>query len=91
MRSSKYGLLHIGDVAQANLSANIVSTLQAGCFVGALAASPFADRYGRRIALMAAAVMALIGSMMQTGANGHIAALYVGRYAFHDNCSLLGR
>lgn len=75
---------HIGDpskdVAAANLSANIVSTLQAGCFAGALIASPCADKLGRRPSLMIAAVVALVGAMMQTGADGHLAALYVGRF-----------
>ena len=76
----KYGLLNLSDKAKANLSANIVSTLQAGCFVGALAASPISDKFGRKPALLIAAVVATIGAIMQTSASGHLAAMYVGRY-----------
>ncbi|KAL9621077.1 MAG: hypothetical protein Q9160_004462 [Pyrenula sp. 1 TL-2023] len=77
---SKYGLSQLKPVPQANLAANIVSVLQAGCFLGALLASPLADKLGRRPSLMIASVFALIGSMMQTGANGHLAVIYVGRF-----------
>ncbi|KKY14319.1 putative mfs quinate [Phaeomoniella chlamydospora] len=76
----KYGLLNLSDKAKANLSANIVSTLQAGCFVGALAASPISDKFGRKPALLIAAVVATIGAIMQTSASGHLAAMYVGRF-----------
>lgn len=66
--------------ASANLSANIVSTLQAGCFVGALAASPLTDRYGRKWCLVAVAIVILLGIIMQSAASGHLAAMYVGRF-----------
>ncbi|KAJ5487845.1 hypothetical protein N7530_002145 [Penicillium desertorum] len=74
-----YRLENISKVDAANLSANIVSTLQAGCFFGALAASPIAERWGRRMALMGAAIVAVIGIVMQTAASGHIEAMYIGR------------
>ena len=64
----------------ANLQANIVTTLQCGCFVGALIAGPVADRLGRRPALMIAAVLAIVGTIMQAAASGEIAVLYVGRF-----------
>lgn len=76
---SKYGLTGLSKTAQANLSANIVSTLQAGCFFGALLASPAADRYGRRYALIGAAALGIIGVVMQTAAAGHLEAMYIGR------------
>jgi MFS family permease len=60
--------------------ANIVSTLQAGCFVGALGASYSADKYGRRIALMIAAGFATVGAVMQAAADGHFAVMYLGRF-----------
>jgi MFS family permease len=66
-------------VAQANLSANIVSTLQAGCFFGALGASWVADKFGRKRALIGAAVVAILGIVMQTAASGHLEAMYIGR------------
>ncbi|KAJ5224111.1 hypothetical protein N7468_008653 [Penicillium chermesinum] len=63
----------------ANLSANIVSTLQAGCFFGALLASPAADKWGRRFALLGSAVTGVIGVIMQASASGHLEAMYIGR------------
>lgn len=64
----------------ANLSANIVSTLQAGCFVGSLLASPLADKMGRKPALLISAFISIIGTVMQAAASGKLAAMYVGRY-----------
>lgn len=75
-----YGLEGLNKVAQANLTANIVSTLQAGCFFGALIASPCADKWGRKRALIGAAVIGIIGVVMQTAAAGHLEAMYIGRY-----------
>ncbi|KAK5172041.1 uncharacterized protein LTR77_003678 [Saxophila tyrrhenica] len=57
-----------------------VTTLQCGCFVGALIAGPIADRLGRRPTLMLAACLAIIGTIMQSAAMGEIAAIYVGRF-----------
>ncbi|KAK3711692.1 hypothetical protein LTR37_009469 [Vermiconidia calcicola] len=75
-----YGLAGLEEVPFANLSANIVTTLQCGCFVGALAAGPIADRIGRRFSLMVAAVFAIVGTIMQAAASGEIAAIFVGRF-----------
>ncbi|EPS27630.1 hypothetical protein PDE_02574 [Penicillium oxalicum 114-2] len=76
---AEYGLTGLSKTAQANLSANIVSTLQAGCFFGALLASPAADRYGRRYALIGAATLGILGVIMQALASGHLEAMYIGR------------
>lgn len=65
--------------ADANLSANIVSVMQAGAFFGALLAFPFADKFGRKSGLLVAAVLALIGGLMQAAASGSLDVLYVGR------------
>lgn len=64
----------------ANLEANIVSTLQAGCFLGALLAGYVADKLGRRKGLMIAATSAIVGSVMQAAADGHFAVMYIGRF-----------
>ncbi|KAJ6092979.1 hypothetical protein N7486_008268 [Penicillium sp. IBT 16267x] len=74
-----YGLKDLDAVAQANLSANIVSTLQAGCFFGALLASPAAEKWGRRGALIGSALIGIIGVIMQASASGHLEAMYIGR------------
>ncbi|KAA8644825.1 hypothetical protein EYZ11_007930 [Aspergillus tanneri] len=76
---SKYGLEGLGSIGQANLSANIVSTLQAGCFFGALIASPVADKWGRKSGLITASMLAIIGVVMQVAAEGHLEAMYIGR------------
>ncbi|KAL1866126.1 hypothetical protein VTK73DRAFT_4871 [Phialemonium thermophilum] len=76
----KFGLDHLSKVGKANLSANIVSTLQIGCFAGALCAFPFADKWGRRASLIGMAVVALIGIILQFASDGHLAAMYVGRF-----------
>lgn len=66
--------------ALANLQANIVSTLQAGCFVGALIAGIMADKLGRRRSLMVAATIVLCGVLLQFNSWGHLEPLYVGRF-----------
>ncbi|KAH0328309.1 general substrate transporter, partial [Aureobasidium melanogenum] len=76
---TKYGLDDLSTIQRADLQANIVSTLQCGCFAGALIASYIADRLGRRMALLIAAVVVTIGCAFQAAADGHIALMYVGR------------
>ncbi|KAI1864068.1 uncharacterized protein JN550_009088 [Neoarthrinium moseri] len=71
-----YGLTK-GDVA--NLSSNIVSVLQAGCFFGALIGFPLPDWIGRKWALVVAAATTLAGVVMQSAASGHLEAMYIGR------------
>ncbi|KAL2808726.1 general substrate transporter [Aspergillus granulosus] len=76
---AKYGLIGKTDKERADLNANIVSTLQAGCFFGALAASFVADKFGRRLGLMTASFVAFLGVIMQVAASGHLEAMYIGR------------
>lgn len=75
-----YGISHLSKVAKADLHANIVSTLQAGCFVGALFAVYIAEKIGRRWGLIAAAAVAIVGCVLQAGGSGVIAVMYVGRF-----------
>jgi len=75
-----YKIDGLSATAAAALSENIVSTLQAGCFVGSLAAYWFADKYGRKPALMVSSGWATIGIIMQSAASGSLACLYVGRF-----------
>lgn len=75
-----YGLGDPDSTASANLSANIVSTLQAGCFAGALAASPLTDRFGRKWCLIAASWLILAGVAMQAASSGHLPPMYIGRF-----------
>lgn len=66
--------------AEANLAANIVSTLQAGCFVGALAASSLTDRFGRKWILIGNSWLITLGVIMQAAASGQLAVMYIGRF-----------
>lgn len=75
----QFGLQGLSPQATANLSANIVSVHQAGCFAGALVAWPVADRIGRRIALLIASGIAIVGITMQAASAGNLAVMYIGR------------
>ncbi|KAI1177298.1 MFS sugar transporter-like protein [Nemania sp. FL0916] len=75
-----YHLGDVNDVASANLQANIVSVLQAGCFVGALAAYPLADLWGRKWCLVWASLFTLTGVILQSAASGHLEPIYIGRF-----------
>ncbi|KAI1321977.1 MFS sugar transporter-like protein [Xylariaceae sp. FL0255] len=74
-----YNLGATSSLASANLQANIVSVLQAGCFFGALAAFPLADIMGRKWTLILASLFTLVGVMLQASATGHVGILYAGR------------
>ncbi|KFY10736.1 hypothetical protein V492_04876 [Pseudogymnoascus sp. VKM F-4246] len=78
--SVKYGIQDLDPKAAANLSSNIVSTLQAGCFAGSLIGSYVADRIGRKPGQLLCAVIALIGCILQAASDGHLVALYFGRF-----------
>ncbi|KAI9875586.1 MAG: MFS sugar transporter [Pleopsidium flavum] len=56
----------------------ITCAMPAGSLVGALASSFIADRFSRKTAIQVAAVIWIIGSILQTAANG-VALLVVGR------------
>ncbi|KAL0930380.1 MFS quinate transporter [Colletotrichum truncatum] len=76
-----YKLDKMSDLERSNLGANIVSTLQAGCFLGALLAAQAADRFGRRpVLIWAAGGISVVGVVLQAAASGHLAAMYVGRF-----------
>lgn len=53
--------------------------MQAGAVAGALVCSPFADKKGRKPALLAVAVTGFIGGLMQAFSYGHLPAFYIGR------------
>lgn len=70
------------DPAYANLSGNIVSVLQAGCFFGAMSSFYVSDKFGRKTALIIADIIFIIGSIVQTCAGLNttsLTELYVGR------------
>ncbi|KAK4500602.1 hypothetical protein PRZ48_008791 [Zasmidium cellare] len=67
-------------LADANLSANIVSVMQCGAFLGALVANPCSDKWGRKPGLLGAAILAALGGMMQAASSGNLGCLYAGRF-----------
>ncbi|KAF2738463.1 quinate permease [Polyplosphaeria fusca] len=76
----KYGLANLDKPGQYDLSANIASTLQAGCFIGCFLASWIADRWGRRTSLIFNGWVTIVGCIIQSVASGSLAAMYVGRF-----------
>jgi len=67
----------------ANLSGNIVSVLQAGCFFGAMSSFYLSEELGRKRTLLVADAIFIVGSLIQTlcalGSGHDLAQLYVGR------------
>jgi sugar porter (SP) family MFS transporter len=61
------------------IQGNIVSTFQAGCFFGALATFPFAEKFGRKYTILVAACIFLIGGTIMTAANGNMNMIIAGR------------
>lgn len=75
----EFGLNGFSSDASANLSANLVSTMQAGAIVGALAALPLSERLGRRPSLLITSVFAFAGGFIQAFSNGSLGTFYAGR------------
>ncbi|CAI6335734.1 unnamed protein product [Periconia digitata] len=77
----KYGLGKdkMNDKQRNDLSANIASTLQAGCFFGCFLASWVADRWGRKTALVVMGWITIVGCVIQSVSFGSLASMYVGR------------
>ncbi|KAF3046244.1 hypothetical protein E8E11_006927 [Didymella keratinophila] len=75
----KYNLDTKTKAQRADLSANIASTLQAGCFVGCFLGSWMADKFGRKLTLQVAGLITIVGCVIQAAASGSLAAMYIGR------------
>ncbi|KAI5206023.1 general substrate transporter [Aureobasidium subglaciale] len=74
-----FGLANASPSHRDTVQGNIVSTFQAGCFFGALLTFPFAEKYGRRLTVMAASAVFLVGATLMTAANGRMSMVVVGR------------
>lgn len=68
--------------AKNNMSQNIVSTLQAGCFAACFFTSWLTDRYGRRAMLISSGMLTIVGIVFQasSSARGTLAVMYIGRF-----------
>ncbi|KAM0543129.1 hypothetical protein ACHAPJ_012471 [Fusarium lateritium] len=76
----KYGLTNKPEAEIANLSSNIVSTIQAGSFLGCIISMWLASFIGRRLSLMSASILVFVGVTMQAAASGHLSLMYIGRF-----------
>ncbi|KAM3522296.1 hypothetical protein MY4038_008685 [Beauveria bassiana] len=61
------------------IQGNIVSTFQAGCFFGALITFPAAERFGRKITILTAALVFLLGGTLMTASMGNMSMIVAGR------------
>ncbi|KAL4910752.1 hypothetical protein BDW74DRAFT_164565 [Aspergillus multicolor] len=69
----------LADKDTSAIQAHMVNTFQGGAFFGVMLFYYFNERFGRRIALMAAGVVFNLGVVMQVACQGNIPAFYVGR------------
>lgn len=76
---SKFGLGTSSSEQSAALSANILSTFQAGCFFGAIFMSFLAERFGRKYPLIACGLVFNVGSIVQVASTGSLGMIYAGR------------
>ncbi|KAF5359528.1 hypothetical protein D9756_003494 [Leucocoprinus leucothites] len=60
-----FGLDKMSAADRADLSGNIVSVLQAGCFFGALSTGYLSSRFGRKPSLIASGLIYIVGSVVQ--------------------------
>jgi MFS family permease len=74
-----FGLADAAPSHRDTVQGNIVSTFQAGCFFGALFTFPFAEKYGRRLTVMASSAVFLVGATLMTSANGKMNMVVAGR------------
>jgi sugar porter (SP) family MFS transporter len=74
-----FGMLDMEQKDRDTIQGNIVSTFQAGCFFGALVTFPAAERFGRRITILCAALVFLLGGTLMTAARGRMAFIVAGR------------
>lgn len=63
----------------AGLSAHIVSTFQAGCFVGSILTYPLVERIGIKKSLFIASFIFNVGVIIQLASKGNLAMIYAGR------------
>lgn len=84
----RFGFLGKTAKQKADLEQNIVSTLQAGCFLACFFTGWAADRFGRRLALVGAGVLTIAGVVFQaaSAARGTLAVMYVGRFVTGLGC-----
>ncbi|KAJ4168119.1 hypothetical protein NW754_011933 [Fusarium falciforme] len=78
----RFGYADASAKHKATQDQNIVSTLQAGCFLACFLTSWLTEKFGRRWCLIATGALTTAGVICQAGsaAKGIIAVMYVGRF-----------
>ncbi|KAI1099545.1 general substrate transporter [Jackrogersella minutella] len=76
---SRFGLGTSSSGLSAALSANIISTFQAGCFFGAIIMAYLAEKYGRKFPLVGCGLVYNVGTIVQVASTGSLSMIYVGR------------
>lgn len=78
----RFGYADSSDKQKAQQDQNIVSTLQAGCFLACFFTSWLTERFGRRRCLITTGALTIVGVIFQAAstAQGSIALMYVGRF-----------
>lgn len=74
-----FGIDNMSISERDNTQANIASTFQVGCFFGALLTFPFAEKFGRKKAIMLAAAIFIVGGILMTAASGIVELVITGR------------
>ncbi|KAK7959538.1 uncharacterized protein PG986_004392 [Apiospora aurea] len=74
-----FGWEDVDKTTRDTIQGNIVSTFQAGCFFGALLSFPIAEKFGRRIAILCASLVFLLGATLMTASRGSLNLIYGGR------------
>lgn len=79
---ARFGYADASENTRNNLDQNIVSTLQAGCFLACFITSWCSEKFGRKLCLLATGTLTIIGIIFQASstARGDIAVMYVGRF-----------
>lgn len=84
----RFGYLGKTPQEKINQDQNIVSTLQAGCFVACFFTGWAADKFGRRLCLIGTGVLTVIGVAFQaaSAAKGTLAVMFIGRFIAGFGC-----
>lgn len=79
---ARFGYADASETTRNNLDQNIVSTLQAGCFLACFITSWCSEKFGRKLCLLVTGCLTVIGIVFQASstARGDIAVMYVGRF-----------
>ncbi|CAE6491272.1 unnamed protein product [Rhizoctonia solani] len=76
---AQFGLDQLNEDELAFTSSNIVSTYQAGCFFGCIAAFFIVETFGRRITLQCSSALFCLGAGLMLGAKHSLGMIFLGR------------